>query len=196
MITTTGHFSNAITNTAAALVTAAFTVIACGSFAALIFSGPLHPFVLQGIWIGLFTALGVGLIVSLASSFTGAIAIPQDRVAPILALMAASIVGRMKDASPEEKCLSVMAAIALVSLITGAFLFLLGRLRLGNIIRYIPYPVIGGFLAGSGWLLVRGALQVMTGESLSFHSLDAFVRPQSSRNGSRASCLAVCCFSS
>ena len=178
MTTRTKRFSNAINNTSAAFVTAAFTIIACGSFAALIFSGPLNAFAPQGIWIGLFTAVGVGLIVSFASSFAGAIAIPQDRVAPILALMAVSIVGRMKDASPAEKCLSVMAAIALVSIITGAFLFLLGRLRLGNLIRYIPYPVIGGFLAGSGWLLVRGALQVMTGENLGYHSLGVFLRPE------------------
>lgn len=174
----TQNFSNTVTNISAAMVTAAFTVIACGSFAALIFSGPLNAFVPQGIWIGLLTALGVGLIVSLASSFTGAIAIPQDRVAPILALMAASITTRLKDASPEEKCLSVLAAIALVSLITGAFLFLLGRWRLGNLIRYIPYPVIGGFLAGSGWLLVRGSLRVMTGQPLNFQSLLLFCRPE------------------
>jgi len=46
-------------------------------------------------------SLVVGLVVSLASSYAGAIAIPQDRVAPILALMAASIVSRMGSASPE-----------------------------------------------------------------------------------------------
>ena len=113
----------------------------------------------------------MGLIVALASSYAGAIAIPQDRVAPILALMAASIASRMGTATTQEKCLGVMAAIAVVSVITGAFLFLLGRLRLGNLIRYIPYPVIGGFLAGSGWLLVRGALRVMTGHALGFATL-------------------------
>lgn len=121
------NFPNVLNTVSAAFVTAAFTVIACGSFAALIFSGPLKPFVSDGIWIGLFTALGVGLIVSLASSFAGAIAIPQDRVAPILALMAASIATRMKGAPAQEICLSVLAAIALVSLIAGAFLYLLGR---------------------------------------------------------------------
>src|SRR5262245_30105470 len=129
-------FSGAITTASAAVVTAAFTIIACGSFADLIFSGSLDAFVSHGIWVGLLAALVVGLIVALTSSFAGAIAIPQDRVAPILALMAASIVTRMEGASPQEKCLSVLAAIALVSLLTGAFLYLLGRFRLGNLIRY------------------------------------------------------------
>ena len=164
-------FSGAVTTASAAIVTAAFTMIACGSFAALIFSGPLEPYVGQGIWIGLFTALVVGIIVALASSCPGVIAIPQDRVAPILGLMAASMVARMGSASPQEKCLAVMAAIVLVSLITGTFLFVLGRLQLGDLIRYIPYPVIGGFLAGSGWLLMRGGLRVMTGHSLTWAAL-------------------------
>src|SRR5215469_2377295 len=161
----------------AALVTAAFTVIACSSFAALIFTGPLDKFVGQGIWIGLFTALVVGTIVALASSCPGVIAIPQDRVAPILALMAVSMVARMGTASAQEKALAVMAAIAVVSLITGSFLFVLGRLKLGNLIRYIPYPVIGGFLAGSGWLLVRGSMRVMTGQPLSLSTLPFFFQP-------------------
>ena len=53
-------------------------------------------------------------------------------------------------------------AIALVSVLTGSFLFLLGQFRVGELIRLIPYPVIGGFLAGTGWLLVKGAIFVMT----------------------------------
>lgn len=167
------RLSSLVTTVSGSLVTASFTVIACGSFAALIFSGPLDKFVAQGIWIGLFTAFVVGLVVSLASSYKGAIAIPQDRIAPILALMAGSIMEKMGSASAEDKCLGAIAAIGVVSVVTGLFLFILGRLRLGDLIRYIPYPVIGGFLAGSGWLLVCGAMRVMTGRSLGFAALPA-----------------------
>lgn len=167
-------FSDVVTTASASAVTAAFTIIASGSFAALIFTGPLDHFVAQGIWLGLFTAVVAGLIVSCLSSLATSIAIPQDRVAPILALMAADIAARMGSASPEEKCLAVMGAIAATSLITGLALFLLGRLKLGNLIRYIPYPVTGGFLAGSGWLLVCGALRVMTGHPLKLANLALF----------------------
>lgn len=175
--TETRNVSGAFNTACAAIVTAAFTIIACSSFAALIFTGPLSGYVGQGIWIGLFTALVVGTIVALASSCPGVIAIPQDRIAPILALMSVSMVARMDTASAQEKCLAVMAAIAVVSLITGLFLFILGRLRLGNLIRYIPYPVIGGFLAGSGWLLVRGSLRVMTGKAFGFSTLAFYFQP-------------------
>ncbi len=150
----------------AALVTASFTIVAAGSFASLIFSDRLHDAVGYGTWSALFAALVVGALVALTSSYRGAIAIPQDRIAPILGLMAGNIVARMPDAPPEQLGLTVLAAIALVSLVTGLFLYALGALRLGNLVRYVPYPVIGGFLAGSGWLLVLGGLEVMTGQPL------------------------------
>ncbi len=124
--------SLALSTASAAVVTAAFTIIAVGSFSSLIFSGPLSLYTSQGILIGLFTALVVGTIVSLLSSYPGVIAIPQDRVAPILALMAASIAGRMTEATIQEKCLAVMASIAVVTIVTGVFLFLLGRFKLSG----------------------------------------------------------------
>ena len=40
---------------------------------------------------------------------------------------------------------------------------MLGTFRLGNLARFIPYPVVGGFLAGTGWLLIKGGLRVAVG---------------------------------
>jgi SulP family sulfate permease len=163
----------------AALVTASFTIIAAGSFASLIFAGSLQGSVGYGTWSALFTALVVGAVVATTSSYRGAIAIPQDRIAPILGLMAGNIVARMPDAPADQVALTVLAAIALVSVVTGLFLYALGALRLGNLVRYVPYPVIGGFLAGSGWLLVRGGLQVMAGEPLADIAPSALADPRS-----------------
>src|SRR5258708_2723500 len=173
-----GRLARTAVTGSAGVVVAIFNILASASFAALIFAGPLEPYVSSGIYMALLTALVVGAVVALTSSCQGAIAIPEGRVAPILALLAASICAEMPDGTPEQKCLSVLSAIVLVTVITGLFLFLLGRLRLGNLIRYIPYPVIGGFLAGSGWLLVKGAFRVMTGITLSMHDLPAFARPE------------------
>ena len=30
-------------------------------------------------------------------------------------------------------------------------------------VRFVPYPVIGGFLGAAGWLVVVGAVQIVTG---------------------------------
>src|SRR5262249_55698360 len=161
-------FSQVAVTASAGIVVAVFTVIAAASFASLIFNGALDGLVPIGIRMALTTAVIVGAVVALTSSCQAVIAIPQDRVVPILALLAASIALRMPLASAEQKGMAVLSALVMVTLISGLFLFGLGRLRLGNLIRYIPFPVIGGFLAGSGWLLVLGGLRVMMGEPIHF----------------------------
>ena len=77
--------SSVVISGMAAVVVAVFTIIASASFAALIFAAPLDSFVANGLWMALVTAVVVGLLVALTSSYAGAVAIPQDRVAPILA---------------------------------------------------------------------------------------------------------------
>ena len=57
----------------------------------------------------------------------------------------------------------MVAAVVVASVLTGAVCLLLGAFRLGNIVRFVPYPVIGGFLAGTGWLLVKGGIGVASG---------------------------------
>ncbi|MEJ0001212.1 MAG: SulP family inorganic anion transporter [Verrucomicrobiota bacterium] len=114
----------------------------------------------------LLTAVIMAVSMALFSSYPGMIAIPQDRVAPIFALMATLIMEEMHNAPVEKVGITVLAAIAVNTVLVGASLFLLGAYRLGNIVRYAPYPVIGGFLAGSGWLLVVGSFRVITGRAV------------------------------
>jgi SulP family sulfate permease len=45
-----------------------------------------------------------------------------------------------------------MIAVALATALTGVLLFCLGLARAGGAIRFIPYPVIGGFLSATGWM--------------------------------------------
>jgi SulP family sulfate permease len=146
----------------AGVVVAAFTVVLALSFGSLIFSGGLALASAQGVLIALITAVAGGLVVTWRSSYSAVMAIPQDRTAPILAVMAAEIAAALPTAmGVDEKARVVMAAIAITSLGTGLVLYLVGRFRLGNLFRFIPYPVIGGFLAGSGWMLARGSFRVM-----------------------------------
>ena len=94
----------------AAGMTGVFTIIAASSFASLIFAGPLQPFAGNGIWLMLWTALVVGIMVAVASSLRGVVAIPQDRIAPIMAVLVAGVVGQMPNASPEAQCRAAIAA--------------------------------------------------------------------------------------
>src|SRR6202020_1218757 len=81
---------------------------------------------------------------------------------------------QMAGAPPEQIGLTVLAAIASSTLIVGLVLFLLGTYKLGNIVRFTPYPVIGGFLAGSGWLLLTGSFRIVSGETFAFDKIRHF----------------------
>ena len=88
----------------------------------------------------------------------------QAATAAVLAVVAATTaVGTF--GSPERAFLTVVAATLAVTVLSGAIFLVLGMLRRGNLIRFVPYPVVGGFLAGAGWLLLKGGIYVASGES-------------------------------
>lgn len=145
----------------AGLIAGVVAVILQISFAALVFSGELAPFVSRGIGMALYGACAIGLVGAFLSSYPGTVSLPQSVPMAILGLTAGAIVAAMPEATPEAKLATVLVAIATTSLCAGLFFVVLGVLRLGRLIRFVPYPVIGGFLAGTGWLLVRGAVRVM-----------------------------------
>lgn len=145
----------------------AITVTASVSLAALIFVGDLSVYLDQGIHLALVTAVVIGFMVSLMGSCGVTIAIPQDRTAPILAIMAGGIAGAAPAGMPADQVmLNVVVAIVTATLVTGVFLLALGLARAGGLMRFIPYSVLAGFFAGTGWLLVVGGLRVMTGLEL------------------------------
>lgn len=132
--------------------------------AAFVFSGSLEPFVATGIGINLFSSAILGLVIALGSSFKGIIAFPVAEEMATLAVILSTVARQIpSSASPEEVLLTMIGAIILSSLLVGIFLLIVGQLRLGELIRFLPYPVVGGYLAGLGCLLSLGGLQVMVG---------------------------------
>ena len=81
-------------------------------------------------------------------------------------------------ARPQEMLGTVIAAMGLCSLFTGGFCWVLGHLRLGKIVRLIPFTVIAGFLAGIGWLIFKGAIEVMIGSNLTPDAIPNLFNPQ------------------
>jgi SulP family sulfate permease len=146
------------------LIAGVLSVVIEISLAALIFSGDLAPHVARGIGLTLIGGVVIGLVVTLTTSVPGTIAIPQDTTAAVLALVAAGIAAEVRGSGGGEAVFwTVAAAIAITSFLTGLFFLALGRFKLGGFVRFVPYPVVGGFLAGTGWLLMQGAINVMTG---------------------------------
>jgi SulP family sulfate permease len=152
-------------------------VIFALSVGSLIFSGELGPYLSYGIGVALVTAAIVLIGISLSSSVPGVTGSLQDSTSVIMAVMASALVGALAAASLEDRLITVLAAIAITTLLTGVFLLALGFFKLGELVRFIPYPVVGGFLAGTGWLLVRGSFGVMADFPLTLANIPALLQP-------------------
>jgi sulfate permease, SulP family len=134
-------------------------VVLASSFAALIVGGAVASRLADGV--GLFLAAGTLVLAILAwtSGARGVVSSLQDGSAAVLAVVAGAAAADATGGR-DTAFLTVVAALLTATVLTGVVLLVLGALRLGNVVRFVPYPVVGGFLAGTGWLLVKGGVGV------------------------------------
>ncbi|MEM8502275.1 MAG: SulP family inorganic anion transporter [Cyanobacteria bacterium P01_D01_bin.1] len=146
------------------------------SFAALIFSNSLSDYLSAGIGLVLFSAAAARIMVAIMSSFPGTVSDLAAIPTAILSWSTGMVVRELPPtASPEAMLVTVVVSIAFTSLLTGLFLCVLGELKLGNVVRLLPNSVVGGFIASSGLLLIKGATEILLGQPLdaiSFRSFD------------------------
>ncbi|MBK6736589.1 MAG: SLC26A/SulP transporter family protein [Haliea sp.] len=146
----------------AGIIAGIVALISSVSFAALIFHGELTPYVSSGISILIATAVVAGSLFSLLSAARPVVALPDDDTAPVLALMVTLIIANSPEGTPGDVLfVTTFGALACTALLTGIVLTVLGYFRLGSLVRYLPYSVMGGYFAGAGWLMIQGALRIV-----------------------------------
>ena len=129
------------------------------AYAAFIFSGPLSAYSSQGVGLVLFGCFAACLIVALAGGFRGAIA----GLSPALIVGMAAI-GTTMDAAGDALFASFSATLILSAVFTGICCLTVGHFRLTNLVRFIPYPVAAGFVAGIGGAVCLAAMSSMGAE--------------------------------
>lgn len=154
-------FANILSGSLIALVNISVAV----SVAALLFAQIDPRLMVPGIAILLMGTLVTGLGGSLFSDYKAVICSPRNGLAPLFAVMVSSIYASFGSEYSLGAEATIVVAIMVTTLVTGLFLLLLGRLKLGNLVRYIPYPVTGGFFAGIGYIFIQGGLTVAGGEN-------------------------------
>jgi SulP family sulfate permease len=153
-------------------------VIYALSIGSLLFSGDLTPFLYYGIGIAMVTVIISLVVVSLGSSIPGVTGSLQDSPSVLLAIIVGGLAGGLSATALEASLPTILVAIAASTLLTGVVFLVFGFFNLGRLVRFIPYPVMGGFLAGTGWLLVKGSFGVMTGLSLTFENIPVLLQPE------------------
>ncbi|WP_281928001.1 SulP family inorganic anion transporter [Roseibium album] len=156
----------------AGLICGVLTAMFAISAAALLFASVLSAHITLAIGICLLGTIVLSVVIALFSSCPGMLSVTQEVTVVTLAVIAASIHGTMSAAHSEAEILAtIIVMIGLATTVTGAALLAMGVFRLGRLIRFIPYPVLAGFLAGMGWLIVSGAMAVILGTPLSAQTL-------------------------
>lgn len=128
--------------------------------------GPLGPeYAATGFLMGVFAAVLGNLLSVLAGDRgplgTGPSAALTLLVPPLLVQLLASPVLRAGGAAPDIA--TVLALLGLAVAGAGALQWLLGQLHWGSVMRYVPYPVHGGFMIGVGGLVVLAMLPLALG---------------------------------
>ena len=142
------------------------------AYARLVFQGKLAGYFAAGLGIVLVGEIVAVLVTSLFSSDHATLVIPQSPTVVIQGMIAASVIDAAPaDMPPQMLFATAYLMIVLSSIITGGFLLLLGIMRAGGLIRYIPYPIIGGFMAGLGWLILNAGFTVLVDIKLQLQSL-------------------------
>jgi sulfate permease, SulP family len=145
------------------------------SYSLLIFTGPLAPYLSYGVAATFISSAVLAGVIAAGSSLPFAVAGPDSSTAAMTGILASSVVERVVAADPSAPLLApVLLTLALATVATGIVLCVFGMTRMGRAIRYVPYPVVGGFLGATGCLILLGAVRVITGQRLQFATLGQF----------------------
>ena len=160
------------TDALAGLICGLTAIVASIGSGSLLFSHGLPEYLPVSIGLALFSSAALAAVSALIGSSRMALASTQQ--VPIVALsgVLVAVAAAVPAGAPETvRFTTVMVAVAFGTLSIGVSALLLGWLRLGSIVRFIPYPVVGGFLAGTGFLIVVGGLSLVLNQPLSLQLL-------------------------
>ena len=97
---------------------------------------------------GLYGAIAIGIVAAILGGTPTQISGPT---AP-MTVVSAVIIGKAIEYTGDLN--TAIPIIIATFLLAGIFESLLGFLRLGNYIKYIPYPVVSGFMSGIGVIII------------------------------------------
>lgn len=164
----TDQTQHLVTAVSAGLIAGIRTILGSATMVMLVMPNSLPGGIAPALEAILIGGAVLGAVVALLSTYPGAVAQVQDGPAVIIGVMATAIAASMRGSAPPEFIiLVVLASVNAAAFVAGAVFYGLGAFRLGALMRFIPYPVIGGFLAGSGLLILIGAGTVLAGTGLS-----------------------------
>ncbi|MDR0578622.1 MAG: cyclic nucleotide-binding domain-containing protein, partial [Candidatus Accumulibacter sp.] len=116
---------------------------------------------------GVLGAMSLGLVAPTFGGTDRLISAPCAPAAAVLSAFAVELVHQGVDPA------SIVLMLTVLGILTGIIQILIGFLGFGRLIRYIPYPVVSGFLSGVGLTIIGGQLPGLAGaqRDVSWHQV-------------------------
>ena len=127
------------------------------AFGVLVFSAISPDMVGQGALVGMIGAAALGLVAPISGGTPALVTAPCAPSAAILSGLAIALVSAGVEVS------RIPGLLALTALISAFLQILYGLLKAGQLIKYIPYPVVSGYLSGVGLIIALGQLPKLLG---------------------------------
>lgn len=159
------------------------------ALAALVFSDTLADELGRAVVLFVAGSVVASLVVATRSSFQVIVAGAKNSVTIVLAATTASVAADIGVAGSPAATVIVYLAIAVVT--CGVALWAVGRLGLGYLVRFVPHPVMSGFMAGTALLMLRGGLGVATRARIDLGAVPSLFEPGTARYWIPAIALAV-----
>ena len=147
------------------------------AFGVLVYSVLGPEYAGQGALAGILGAAALGMVAPLVGRTGGLISAPCAPAAAVLSALAVELL-----ASTSGNGLgpgNILPLLALTALLSGGLQILYGAIGGGRLIKFIPYPVVSGYLSGVGVLIAIGQLPKLFGLSKGTPLIHGLITPDS-----------------
>lgn len=120
---------------------------------------------------GILGATALGLI---APTFGGTDRLISAPCAPAAAVLSAFAIQQVAQGTA---AIQIVLLMTVLGILTGALQMLIGFLGIGKLIKYIPYPVVSGYLSGVGLIIIGSQLPKFLGAPADAFWLKALIQP-------------------
>jgi SulP family sulfate permease len=130
----------------------------------IIVYGPLGAeFLPVAALLGIYGCLLGGICAALLGGTEIQITVPKAPLSLLLAAFVAPLALSLQIPDVASRNILIVGLASLCVLIAGIVQFLFGALRLGNLIKYVPYPVVSGFMNGIAVILILEQIGPLVG---------------------------------
>ena len=158
--------SGLITDVSAAAVCAFLSITFSLSYSSMLFAGTPPSVQAQGVAVMLVSSIVMAVAGAAFSTLPFTVITVDGSLIAIVAAIMARIVADMSTATPLSLGRTLVVTLALTTAATGLAFLLIGQSRGGRIVRFVPYQVMAGLLAASGWALAAGGARVAIGQAV------------------------------